>query len=101
MYEAIKAIVTNNTETLAKVSGSVALTRNNKLRQQVTKQPGTCLNCHASVYVAYKQLGGGDILKGFEALNKMPYFDARKLVTHPVACLDCHDPQTMQLRYLD
>jgi nitrite reductase (cytochrome c-552) len=67
-------------------------------RQQVAKQPGTCLNCHASVYSAYKQLGGGDIIKGFEEVNKMSYFDARKLVTHPVACIDCHDSQTMQLR---
>ena len=67
-------------------------------RQQVTKQPGTCINCHASVYVAYKQLGGGDISKGFEELNKTPYFEARKYVTHPVACIDCHDSQTMQLR---
>ena len=67
-------------------------------RQQVAKQPGTCINCHASAYVAYKQLGGGDIFKGFEELNKMPYFDARKVVTHPVACIDCHDSQTMQLR---
>ena len=24
-------------------------------------------NCHASVYVVYKQFGGGDIFKGFEA----------------------------------
>lgn len=67
-------------------------------RQQVVQQPGTCVNCHASVYVAYKQLGGGDIFKGFEQLNKMPYFEARKSVTHPVACIDCHDSQTMQLR---
>jgi nitrite reductase (cytochrome c-552) len=67
-------------------------------RQQFAKQPGTCINCHASAYVAYKQLGGGDIFKGFEELNKMPYFEARKLVTHPVACIDCHDSQTMQLR---
>ena len=67
-------------------------------RQQVTQQPGTCMNCHASVYATYKQLGGGDIFKGFEALNKMPYFEARKIVSHPVACIDCHDPQTMQLR---
>ena len=67
-------------------------------RQQVTKQPGTCIHCHASAYVAYKQLGAGDILKGFEELNKMPYFEARKYVTHPVACIDCHDSQTMQLR---
>ena len=28
----------------------------------------------------------------------MPYFEARKLVTHPVACIDCHDPATMALR---
>jgi nitrite reductase (cytochrome c-552) len=67
-------------------------------RQQVVKQPGTCINCHASAYVAYKQLGGGDIFKGFDALNKMPYFEARKVVNHPVACIDCHDSQTMQLR---
>jgi nitrite reductase (cytochrome c-552) len=67
-------------------------------RQQVTRQPGTCVNCHASVYVAYKQLGGGDIFKGFDQLNRMPYFEARKLVTHPVSCIDCHDSQTMQLR---
>ena len=67
-------------------------------RQKVTHQPGTCINCHASAYVAYKQLGGGDIFKGFEALNKMGYFEARKVVTHPVACIDCHDSQTMQLR---
>ncbi|HEX6186724.1 MAG TPA: ammonia-forming cytochrome c nitrite reductase subunit c552, partial [Pyrinomonadaceae bacterium] len=67
-------------------------------RQQVARQPGTCLNCHASTYAIYKQLGGGDIVKGFEELNKMSYFDARKTVTHPVACIDCHDSQTMQLR---
>ena len=67
-------------------------------RQQVAKQPGTCINCHASVYVAYKQLGGGDIIKGFEELNKIPYFEARKAVTHPVSCIDCHNAETMQLR---
>jgi nitrite reductase (cytochrome c-552) len=67
-------------------------------RQQVVKQPGTCVNCHASAYTAYKKLGGGDIFKGFETLNQMPYFEARKQVTHPVACIDCHDSQTMQLR---
>jgi nitrite reductase (cytochrome c-552) len=67
-------------------------------RQQYAPQPGTCLNCHASVYTTYKQLGGGDIFKGFEELNKMSYFDARKMVTHPVSCIDCHDSQTMQLR---
>jgi nitrite reductase (cytochrome c-552) len=28
----------------------------------------------------------------------MPFQEARQLVTHPVACIDCHDPDTMQLR---
>jgi nitrite reductase (cytochrome c-552) len=67
-------------------------------RQQAAKQPGTCMHCHASVYVPYKKLGGGDLMKGFETMNQMPYAEARKLVTHPVACIDCHDPGTMQLR---
>jgi nitrite reductase (cytochrome c-552) len=67
-------------------------------RQLVTKQPGTCMNCHASVYVPFKKLGGGDIFKGFEAMSRMPYFEARNLVHHPVTCIDCHDSQTMHLR---
>ena len=61
-------------------------------------QPGTCLHCHASVYVAYKQLGDGDIFKGFEKMNPMPYREAVQFVEHPVTCIDCHDPDTMQLR---
>ena len=67
-------------------------------RQIVARQPGTCMHCHASVYVPYKKLGEGDLIKGFEKMNQMPYVEARKLVTHPVACIDCHDPETMQLR---
>jgi nitrite reductase (cytochrome c-552) len=67
-------------------------------RQIVAKQPGTCINCHGSVYVPFKKLGGGDLFKGFERMNQMPYFEARKLVTHPVTCIDCHDPATMALR---
>ena len=67
-------------------------------RQQVVKQPGTCMHCHGSVYLPYKKLGGGDLIKGFELMNQMPYTEARKLISHPVACIDCHDPLTMQLR---
>jgi nitrite reductase (cytochrome c-552) len=67
-------------------------------RQHFSKQPGTCIHCHASVYVPYKRAGGGDLFRGFEAMNKMPYFEARKNVKHPVSCIDCHDPQTMALR---
>jgi nitrite reductase (cytochrome c-552) len=67
-------------------------------RQQVVKQPGACLHCHASVYAAYKKAGDGDLIKGFEKVNPLPYAEAKKLVEHPVACIDCHDPATMQLR---
>jgi nitrite reductase (cytochrome c-552) len=67
-------------------------------RQAAAPQPGTCLHCHASVYVPYKKAGNGDIMAGFEKLNPMPYAEAAKLVTHPVACIDCHDSQTMALR---
>src|SRR5215510_6479974 len=67
-------------------------------RQVVTHQPGTCLHCHASVYAAYRRAGNGDLFAGFEKVNHMPYFEARKLVRHPVSCIDCHDPETMQLR---
>jgi nitrite reductase (cytochrome c-552) len=67
-------------------------------RQQVAKQPGTCLHCHASIVVPYTKAGDGDLIKGFEKFNQMSFTEARKLVTHPVACIDCHDPKTLQLR---
>ncbi|HOI09258.1 MAG TPA: ammonia-forming cytochrome c nitrite reductase subunit c552 [Myxococcota bacterium] len=67
-------------------------------RQVVAKQPGTCLHCHASMVVPYMRAGDGDLIKGFEKLNPLPYAEARKEVRHPIACIDCHDPFTMQLR---
>ncbi len=67
-------------------------------RQQASPQPGTCLHCHGSMYVPYMKAGDGDLIKGFEKLNPLPYAEARKHVTHPVACIDCHDPQTLALR---
>jgi len=66
--------------------------------RQSKPQPGTCLNCHASMYTAFKKAGDGDIVKGFEKLNPLPYSVARTNVTHPVGCIDCHDSQTMALR---
>jgi nitrite reductase (cytochrome c-552) len=80
--------------------------------QDPFKQPGSCVHCHASIIPAYrakgKELGAPDapedrfqwaqVMKGFEAVSAMPYAEARKLVNHPVACLDCHDPRSMQLR---
>jgi nitrite reductase (cytochrome c-552) len=76
--------------------------------ERVTKrpQPGACLHCHSSVMPAYRSLGDGDVEKGFAALCAMPYQEARnivdksgkKLIEHPVSCVDCHDPQSMRLR---
>jgi len=67
-------------------------------RTRQRPQPGSCLHCHASALPAWRRLGGGDIQRGFEAMCAMPIQQARKLVTHPVTCLDCHDPKTMALR---
>lgn len=61
-------------------------------------QPGACLHCHSSVIPAYRAAGGGDVQKGFEIVCAMPYAQARRLVEHPVSCLDCHDPRTLELR---
>ncbi|HEX7287228.1 MAG TPA: ammonia-forming cytochrome c nitrite reductase subunit c552 [Candidatus Angelobacter sp.] len=66
-------------------------------RQQFNP-PGACLNCHASMVTVYNQAGNGDMKKGFDAINHMKYTEARQFAKHPVACIDCHDPQTMQLR---
>jgi nitrite reductase (cytochrome c-552) len=77
------------------------------------KQPGACLHCHASILPAYREMGrkagappDEQVMKGFETLCAMPYSEARnvvdakgrKLIQHPVACIDCHDPVSMQLR---
>ncbi len=80
------------------------------------KQPGACLHCHASNTVAFREVGlqngaagtldeaftspnaQAQLMAGFEAICKMPYNEAVKLVKHPVACIDCHDPKNMQLR---
>jgi nitrite reductase (cytochrome c-552) len=67
-------------------------------RQQVAKQPGTCLHCHGSMVVPYLEAGDGDLVKGFEKLNSLPYAEAAKGVHRAVGCIDCHDPATMKLR---
>jgi len=83
-------------------------------------QPGSCLHCHSAVIPTYRRLGEGDIFKGFEALGKMTYADAHAEVVktgssnpvaggteirfehadgaHPLGCVDCHDPKSMELR---
>ena len=67
-------------------------------RVHAVKQPGACLHCHASIIPAYRKAGDGDVMRGFEQVCAMPLGEARGLVEHPVSCLDCHDPQTLQLR---
>jgi len=76
--------------------------------QEATKriekpQSGSCLHCHASVLPLYRALGGGDVMKGFDASYKLTYQEANQQLhdlghAHPVACVDCHDPATMALR---
>ena len=61
-------------------------------------QPGACVHCHASVIPAYRKLGNGDVMKGFHVMNAMTRTEARTHVTFPIACVDCHDPKTMELR---
>lgn len=79
-------------------------------RVKVVKQPGACLHCHSSVLPTYYAKGVDTgvpndaahrqeaIMKGFELINAMTYTEATKLVVHPVTCMDCHNPATMQLR---
>jgi nitrite reductase (cytochrome c-552) len=67
-------------------------------RQRVVPQPGTCLHCHASTYTVYRDAGDGDLIAGFDRVNRMPYAEAATLAEHPVACIDCHEPRTMRLR---
>jgi nitrite reductase (cytochrome c-552) len=76
--------------------------------QEATKrlskpQSGSCLHCHASVIPLYRKLGGGDVMKGFEASASLTYQEAHAKLqetggAHPVSCVDCHDPKTMALR---
>ncbi len=86
--------------------------------ERVTKrpQPGACLHCHASITGAYRQAGLAagapgvatdpltsangreQLMRGFDKLNPIPYLEATKLVEHPIACIDCHDPKSMAVR---
>jgi nitrite reductase (cytochrome c-552) len=69
------------------------------LRTKQVKQPGACLQCHAGgMKHVYETVGDGDLQAGFAKVNAMPLEEAWTHVSHPIACVDCHDPQTMQLR---
>jgi nitrite reductase (cytochrome c-552) len=72
--------------------------------ERLTKpQTGSCLHCHASVMPLYRQLGNGDVFAGLAATSKMTYQETSTKLresghAHPVSCVDCHAPDTMQLR---
>jgi nitrite reductase (cytochrome c-552) len=90
--------------------------RDTKRVQLPFRQTGSCLQCHASNVTAYRKKGlengapgaiddpaigvngYAQLIKGFQLISAMPYQEAAKLVDHPLACIDCHDPQSMQLR---
>ena len=79
-------------------------------------QSGACLQCHSSNVTVYRNQGISDgapgspsepltsrngyaqLQRGFEKAGKMPFDEATKLFSHPLACIDCHDPKTMKLR---
>jgi nitrite reductase (cytochrome c-552) len=71
--------------------------------RQTKPQSGSCLHCHASVMPLYRALGDGDAMKGFEASHQLSYKEINAQLhdmghAHPVSCVDCHDPDSMQLR---
>ena len=80
------------------------------------KQSGNCLHCHASILPLYRKLGkeaapqateAEQVQKGLEAVGAMSYWEAHdelaKLTggkAHPVSCVDCHDPKSMETRVM-
>lgn len=72
-------------------------------KRQTKPQSGSCLHCHASVMPLYRKLGNGDAIAGFEKTYAMSYQETNKMLhdmghAHPVSCVDCHDPKSMELR---
>lgn len=90
--------------------------RGTKRVQLPFHQTGSCLQCHSSNANVYRKEGiaagapgsmqdapvsvngYAQLIKGFERIGAMPYEQATKMVDQPVACVDCHDPKSMQLR---
>lgn len=73
-------------------------------QRQTKPQSGSCLHCHAAIMPLYRKLGDGDAMAGFKETYKMPYKELNAMLhemdsgAHPVSCVDCHDPDSMQLR---
>lgn len=67
-------------------------------RTRMRPQPGSCIHCHGSVIPLYRKTGGGDVMKGFEIIGPLPFAEVREQVTHPISCVDCHNPETLAIR---
>lgn len=98
--------------------GHAFMLEDQRTTKRVTERPqsGACLQCHSANTLAYRTAGlekgapgsladplvspngYAQLQKGFEQLCAATYADATKKVQHPVACIDCHDPESMQLR---
>ncbi len=98
--------------------GHAYMLHDQKETERVLQRPqsGSCLHCHASITVAYREAGiaagapgtadeplgsangQAQLMKGFPVVCAETYAEASKRVEHPVACIDCHDPASMQLR---
>lgn len=62
------------------------------LRTLEREQPAGCINCHAAETPQLIETYGWD------GLHAMSYDELRDEVHHGSSCLDCHDPQSMELR---
>jgi nitrite reductase (cytochrome c-552) len=72
-------------------------------KRQTKPQSGSCLHCHASLMPLYRELGDGDAIKGFQGTNEYSYQELYQKLedsghAHPVSCVDCHSPETMEIR---
>src|SRR5512133_1380236 len=78
------------------------------------KQSGNCLHCHASIIPLYRKLGkeaapsaspADQLQAGLAKVAELGYWEAHDQLqqltggkVHPVGCIDCHDPESMELR---
>jgi nitrite reductase (cytochrome c-552) len=61
-------------------------------RQDFTKQPGACANCHAAEAPQLIEE------MGWEKFSVTPYKEISGTMHIGTSCADCHDPETMDLR---
>jgi len=68
--------------------------------QRITpKTPATCWTCKSTdVPRLMAELGGGDLETGAKPFYAKNFHELKPQMVHPIGCLDCHDPATMQLR---